>query len=172
MVIQSDRQLKPIMLALENLFFFGKIVMHELSVRFAAQSQKRRVLSAAFERFVQTSARAWTEAFLDSVCAPGALLGSWAYFVTGAEAQQPRQGEEDAVVHTQDSEKILPLGRLTEKERAVVDFVVQGLSNGEIAARLNVTQGTVKNHISHVFDKLGVSSRTELAVRMLQKEAD
>lgn len=171
MVIQSDRQLKTIMLAMENLFFFGKVTMRELSVRFAAQSQERRALSAALERFIQMNARAWTEAFLNTACSPGALLGSWAFHATGAAAQ-PRQAREGSGVHAQDPDSGLPLDRLTEKERTIVDLVVRGLSNREIAARLNVTQGTVKNHIGHVFDKLGVASRTELAVRMLQKDAD
>lgn len=170
MVIQSDRQLKPIMLAMENLFFFGKTMMRELSVRFAAQPQKRRAMSAALERLIQANARAWTEAFLGSVCTPGVLLGAWALQATGAALQSRRAGEESGA-RVQDSKPGLPLDQLTEKESAIVDLVVQGLSNGEIATCLNVTQGTVKNHISHVFDKLGVSSRTELAVRMLQRES-
>lgn len=169
MVIQSDRQLKPIMLAMESLFFFGKTLMRELSVRFAAQPQRRRAMSTALERLVQANARAWTEAFLGSVCTPGSLLGAWALQATG-DALQSRRAEEGLGAHPLDSKPRLPLDQLTEKERTIVDLVVRGLSNGEIAARLNVTQGTVKNHISRVFDKLGVSSRTELAVRMLQGE--
>ena len=126
-------------------------------------------MSTALERLVQANARAWTEAFLGSVCAPGSLLGAWALQATG-DALQSRRAEEGLGAHPLDSKPRLPLDQLTEKERTIVDLVVRGLSNGEIAARLNVTQGTVKNHISRVFDKLGVSSRTELAVRMLQGE--
>ena len=170
MVIQSDRQLKPIMLALESLFFFGKTLMRELNVRFEVQPQRRRAMNAELERLVQTNARDWNEMFLGSACAPGALLGAWALQATGAALQSRRAGEESGV-HAQEAKPGLPLDQLTEKEGAIVELVVRGLSNGEIATRLNVTQGTVKNHISHVFDKLGVSSRTELAVRMLQRES-
>lgn len=52
---------------------------------------------------------------------------------------------------------------LTPTEHVVVDLAVQGLSNPEIASRLFVGRGTVKTHLSHVYAKLGVANRTELA---------
>lgn len=52
---------------------------------------------------------------------------------------------------------------LTAAERAVVDLAVQGLSNPEIAAKLFIGRGTVKTHLAHVYAKLGVANRTELA---------
>jgi predicted ATPase/class 3 adenylate cyclase/DNA-binding CsgD family transcriptional regulator len=53
---------------------------------------------------------------------------------------------------------------LTPAEEAVVRLLVSGLRNAEIAARLFVSPQTVKSHLSHVFAKLGVSTRSELAV--------
>jgi DNA-binding CsgD family transcriptional regulator len=52
---------------------------------------------------------------------------------------------------------------LTPAERSVVDLVVEGYTNAEVAARLFVSPRTVSTHLTHVFDKLGVTSRTELA---------
>ncbi|MFC9440118.1 LuxR C-terminal-related transcriptional regulator [Nocardia sp. NPDC057030] len=52
---------------------------------------------------------------------------------------------------------------LTPMERSVVDLAVDGLSNPEIAARLFISRGTVKTHLAHVYAKLGVANRTELA---------
>jgi DNA-binding CsgD family transcriptional regulator len=52
---------------------------------------------------------------------------------------------------------------LTPTERQIVDLVVDGRSNPEIAERLFMSRGTVKAHLAHVFTKLGVSSRAELA---------
>ena len=54
---------------------------------------------------------------------------------------------------------------LTPRERELVDLVRQGLRNRDIAARLGVTEGTVKVYLHSIFDKLGVVSRTELAIR-------
>lgn len=65
-------------------------------------------------------------------------------------AATPRQGSREA---------------LAPRERQLVAFVRSGLRNREIAEQLGVTEGTVKAYLHAVFEKLGVSSRTELAVR-------
>jgi two-component system nitrate/nitrite response regulator NarP len=54
---------------------------------------------------------------------------------------------------------------LSPRERELVRFVRKGLRNREIASELGVTEGTVKVYLHAVFEKLGVSSRTELAIR-------
>ncbi|MCJ1701355.1 response regulator transcription factor [Rathayibacter festucae] len=53
-----------------------------------------------------------------------------------------------------------PAPRLSARETEVLALVAQGLSNTEVAARLFVTETTVKSHLAHVFAKLGVASRT------------
>ena len=52
---------------------------------------------------------------------------------------------------------------LTPTELDVVRLVVDGLSNPEVGSRLFMSRGTVKTHLSHVYAKLGVANRTELA---------
>jgi predicted ATPase/DNA-binding CsgD family transcriptional regulator len=52
---------------------------------------------------------------------------------------------------------------LTPTEREVVALTVEGLTNPEIATRLYMSRGTVKTHLAHVYTKLAVSNRTELA---------
>lgn len=52
---------------------------------------------------------------------------------------------------------------LTERERAVLALLVEGLNNTEIAAKLGVSPSTIKSHVSHLLAKLGVTSRTEAA---------
>jgi len=54
---------------------------------------------------------------------------------------------------------------LSEREREVLALVGQGLSNSEIAARLFISGKTVRNHITNIFAKLGVSERSEAIAR-------
>ena len=54
---------------------------------------------------------------------------------------------------------------LAPRERQLIRFVRQGLRNKEIAQELGVTEGTVKVYLHGIFEKLSVSTRTELAVR-------
>lgn len=57
---------------------------------------------------------------------------------------------------------------LTERERAVMGLIVEGLNNKQIAARLEVKPSTIKTHVSNILAKLGVSSRSE-AVAMAMR---
>ena len=58
---------------------------------------------------------------------------------------------------------------LTPREREVLDMMMEGLSNKEIAADLNVSTHTVKFHISSILGKLGASSRTEATTIALRR---
>ncbi len=60
------------------------------------------------------------------------------------------------------------MARLTPRELDVLRLVVQGKTNREIAAALVVSAGTVKVHVEHIIAKLGVSDRTQAAVRAMQ----
>jgi len=55
------------------------------------------------------------------------------------------------------------LALLTERERQIMRLVSEGLSNKEIARRLNICDGTIKVHLHHIFQKLEISNRTVLA---------
>lgn len=63
-----------------------------------------------------------------------------------------------------DEKKLDSLG-ITRRELEILELIAAGLSNREIAARVNVSENTVKTHSSRVFDKLGARRRTQ-AVQM------
>jgi DNA-binding NarL/FixJ family response regulator len=62
------------------------------------------------------------------------------------------------------------LGQLSRQELHILSFVSQGLSNKEISSRLYISEKTVKNHLTHIFDKLGVTNREQAALVLFAGE--
>lgn len=59
-------------------------------------------------------------------------------------------------------------GILTGREREVFSLLVTGLSTKEIAVKLNISEKTVRNHISNVMQKLGVKGRANAVIELLK----
>ena len=57
---------------------------------------------------------------------------------------------------------------LTEREREILQLIVDGLSNAAIAQKLYITVGTVKTHVRNILSKLGANDRAQAAVRALR----
>jgi DNA-binding NarL/FixJ family response regulator len=57
-----------------------------------------------------------------------------------------------------------PFASLSPREREVLALVTEGLANAEIGERLGISEKTVRNHVSNVFDKLGVWTRAQAIV--------
>ncbi len=60
--------------------------------------------------------------------------------------------------------EIIAHSDLTDREGEIVELIAQGLDNAEIASRIYISEGTVRNHISAILQKLGLKNRTQLAV--------
>ena len=58
---------------------------------------------------------------------------------------------------------------LSPRERDVVRAIARGLSSAEIATELFVSEGTIKTHVNHIFDKLGVQDRTQAVLLALKR---
>jgi DNA-binding NarL/FixJ family response regulator len=59
---------------------------------------------------------------------------------------------------------------LTPREREVLKLMTSGISNREIAEALRLGEGTVRNHVSNIFSKLGVTDRTRAVLHALEKQ--
>lgn len=53
---------------------------------------------------------------------------------------------------------------ISEREQNIISLVAEGLNNREIAEKLYLSEGTVRNYLSHILEKLGLRDRTQLAV--------
>lgn len=58
---------------------------------------------------------------------------------------------------------------LTKREEEIAGLAAVGLTNREIAARLNLSEHTIRNYLFRIFDKLGISSRVELVLRAVEQ---
>ncbi len=65
-----------------------------------------------------------------------------------------------------------PRERLSRREREVYELLADSLTNREIAKLLFIEESTVKVHVHHIYDKLGLRSRTALAVQAILERAD
>jgi serine-type D-Ala-D-Ala carboxypeptidase/endopeptidase (penicillin-binding protein 4) len=64
---------------------------------------------------------------------------------------------------------IAPVARLTARQRQVLELIVEGLDNSQIAARIGVSERTARAHVSAVLERLGVANRTQAAVAAIQR---
>lgn len=55
---------------------------------------------------------------------------------------------------------------LTEREKEITNLMAEGLTNRQIADRLYISEGTVKNYISNIYDKTGIHDRTRLVIEL------
>lgn len=62
--------------------------------------------------------------------------------------------------------KLDVIADLTEKEKEIALMIADGLSNKEIAQNMKIALSTVKGHIRHIFEKVGVSDRISLALKL------
>ncbi|WP_026528570.1 response regulator transcription factor [Butyrivibrio sp. VCD2006] len=63
------------------------------------------------------------------------------------------------------------INEIKENEWAIIEGIVEGLSNKEIATKLNFSEGTIRNNLSNILNKLGLKNRTQLAIWAVQSDA-
>lgn len=83
----------------------------------------------------------------------------------GSQFARPRFLIQFSLLHhgAEGGDPVQMLARLTPAEREVARRAARGLDNDEIAAELSISRSTVRTHLRHIFEKLGITSRTKLA---------
>lgn len=84
-------------------------------------------------------------------------------------APPPLPNSEQTNLHNlSDNDRVLAVSPLTERELDVLQLIVEGYSNAQIAEKLYITIGTVKTHVRNILNKLSADDRTQAAVRALR----
>lgn len=100
------------------------------------------------------------------------LVGSLAWMRSQASAERERVQSAEGVNVARVSANPTALQQLTPREAEVLELMVEGLSNSEMAARLYVSLPTVKSHVASILRKLGVRDRTQAVVVALSHARD
>lgn len=94
----------------------------------------------------------------------------WTIFAeqTGREKRKEAEGEKDGIREISASESYIRFEQmgLTKRECEIAILICQGMSNGEIAENLCISEATVKKHISNIFEKLNCSRREQIRMRL------
>lgn len=147
----------------------GLIATQEIAALGRTESSRVIILTTfELDEYVYEALRAGASGFLLKR-APAADLVSGIRIVAAGEALLAPSVTRRLIDHfasrpSPRSEDIALFDTLTEREREVFQLVAQGLSNSEIAASLFLTEGTVKTHVKHIFDKLEVRDRTQAVI--------
>lgn len=168
-----------------EVYLWGKVIEHESGWRAQFAYPKTLVLSPEsllFGGFAQLElSNAELMTYLDSLTAYGTdifwadkrdrtiLWSSKSGYETGLESLQEVLRRESSVMwgaYGLGSDADLPVfkgsSRLSQRELKIVKYLSQGLTNREISQRTGIGHLTLKNCLSRIFDKLGVSNRVEL----------
>jgi DNA-binding NarL/FixJ family response regulator len=73
-----------------------------------------------------------------------------------------------AIAMDEEYSSVLASAPLTSRELEIIQLIVEGCSNAEIAERCYITVGTVKTHVRNILNKLCADDRTQAAVRALR----
>ena len=88
---------------------------------------------------------------------------------TTSTSVEPVEDDTQAITAVADEyQQLIETYPLTDRELEVLELIVAGCSNAEIAKKLYITVGTVKTHVCHILNKLCADDRTQAAVRALR----
>lgn len=158
----GEKLLSPIMNFMEGSLFMARsvapFVWRAFEDDYDYACQAIECLEDMFKRVLSYS----LVQFDKRLAVPGILSSDWDLSL----ALQTDVAKEEQRASLPPEHAMLKYG-LSSRECEVLRLVAQGKTNGEIAAALDIRQNTVKNHVGHIFVKLDVGNRTELAKRAI-----
>lgn len=134
----------------------------EATRRIVAANPAARVIvltSFSDDRRILDALAAGATGYLLKHAGPDELLGAIRAAAAGDAPLDPK-----AARVLLDSRRPRPTQELSKREEDVVRLLATGLANKQIARRLGITERTVKAHLTHVFERLGVTDRTQAAL--------
>ena len=97
-----------------------------------------------------------------------AILGAVNQLMAGVSVLDPKVMSRLTSLMTRNAEVDL-FGEMTDREREISVLLAEGLTNRQIADKLYISEGTVKNYISSIYDKTGIHDRVKLVVALAGK---
>jgi two-component system, NarL family, nitrate/nitrite response regulator NarL len=98
---------------------------------------------------------------------PDSFLRDLRKVTFGGRLLPPATGKADPLDHRQNHASVL-----TDREREIMHLVCAGLSNKEIGRHLNLSDGTIKVHLHHIYEKLAIRNRTALAALAIDSDEE
>ncbi|MFI9381820.1 response regulator [Kutzneria sp. NPDC052558] len=118
------------------------------------------------DEYIATALRSGAAGFILKDTGPDQLAQVVRTLAAGGVVLSPKVTKTvvDGYLSGAGSAAVAQVEKLTERERAVLVLIADGLSNADIGARIHVSVGTVKDHVSAILTKLGVGSRVQAAL--------
>jgi DNA-binding NarL/FixJ family response regulator len=168
--VRLARQLRPDVVVMD--IAMPHLNGAEATQQIAEQCPRSRVLvltAREEEQYVIELLRAGAAGYLPKTVDLGGLLEAIRAVARGESVLPPAVAS--VVVRYLAGEEGIEEDRspLTERELEVLSLVARGTTNRDIAHQLSISVRTVEAHLTHIYDKLGVCSRTEAVVRAMQQ---
>lgn len=140
----------------------------EVLAAFAAGADSYSIKDASIEKLIEAikvthSGENWIDPSIARIVLRQAQQGK-----LGADGLEGEQKTTSISALEPEYEQVMKTCALTERELEVLELIVAGCSNADIAKELYVTVGTVKTHVRSILNKLCVGDRTQAAVRALR----
>ena len=138
--------------------------------RLCAAAPHVRVIAMAFEE-THDNIAAWAITGIRGYIPDSASLADFPQLLRRIDrgSREPRMAGGPArrlAAATSDQRHDLPAGQLTPRERLIGQFIGEGMSNKEIARKLDISLGTAKAHVHNLLGKLKLSTRAQVAARL------